>query len=218
MGHPMGLERFSRFQELRRQGHDSRRMGFRVKTGEINIFSNRMRLARAFNGIILDGYSDSTVAGYNAFIQVVLTHSALECFMGVQGLKNKNPKNGKESPQWDKLTDLMAPHEPGHVIALFNSKDKDGKFFDFLHSHLDSELLKTNLTGCRDGSLPNVSYISASVRHMFAHGHLTANANGINPQAVSTICQSTPDFLIRFMDCEFSKVIDTYCAKIDDAA
>lgn len=210
----MGLERFARFQELRRQGHDSRRMGFKVKTGEINIFSNRMRLARSFKGIILDGYSDNSVAGYNAFIQVVLTHSALECFMGVQGL-NRDPRTGKvSSPQFDKLTDLMAPHEPHHVIALFNSKDKDGKLYDFLHSHLDSDRLKANLASCRDGSLPNVSYISASVRHMFAHGHLTANANGINPHDVNAICQSTSDFLIKFMDHEFTKVVDAYCLKI----
>jgi len=213
----MGLERFARFQELRRQGHDSRRIGFKVKTGEINIFANRMRLARAFTGINLEGYSDKSIAGYNAFIQVVLTHSALECFMDVQGLKYKNPKTGRESLQWDKLTDLMAPHEPHHVISLFNSKDKDGKFYTFLHSRLDSELLKKNLVSCREGNLPNISYISASIRHIFAHGHLTANANGINPQCVSTICQSTSDFLIKFMDDEFSKVIDAYCTKIDDA-
>ena len=208
----MGLERYARFQELRGQGHVPRQMGFKATTGEITVLSNRIRLARAFKGLILEGYSDKTVAGYSAFVQIVLTHSALECFMDVQGLTKR-----KGNPQWDLLTDLMAPHEPHHVVALFNSKDKKGKFFDYLHSHLDSDTLKTKFTSCREGNLPNIAYISASIRHIFAHGHLTANASGINPQYVNAICQSTSDFLIKFMDYEFSKVIDAYCTKIDDA-
>lgn len=209
----MGLERFARFQELRQQGHAPRQMGFSAATGQINIFSNRMRLARAFKGLMLEGYSNSTVAGYNAFVQVVLTHSALECFMDVQGLTKKTNRGG--SPQWELLTDLMEPHEPHHVISLFNAKDKNGKFYEFLHSRLDNDKLKSNFTSCREGKIPNIAYISLSIRHIFAHGHLTANANGINPHSVNTICQSTSNFLINFMDYEFSKAIDAYCLKID---
>ena len=71
-------------------------MGFKCKAGDINEFANRVRLVRSFRGLQLDGYADETVAGYNAFLLIFLTHSALERFSEIFGVKNdystKRPK------------------------------------------------------------------------------------------------------------------------------
>jgi hypothetical protein len=199
----MGLQRFAKFQELLRTGHYPRAMGFAVRAGDINIFANRMRLDRSFQGIQLDGYTDDTVLGYNAFFQMLLTHSALECFLDLNGLKNV-----------DQIDDLLKPYEPEKVIQVFIEKDKQGRFFTFLSERVNPKL-KANLMTCRNRDSTNVGYISASVRHIFAHGHLTANANRINPRNVYTICIVTSDFLLSFMDSEFTKKIDAYCANIE---
>ena len=198
----MGLQRFATFQELRRSGHYPRAMGFAVRVGDINIFANRIRLARSFRGIQLDGYTDNTVLGYNAFFQMLLTHSALECFLKLNGLKSVG-----------QLEDLLKPYKPEPVIETFIEKDRDGRLFTFLHKRIE-ERLKPKLEACRNGTSTNVGHISASVRHIFAHGHLTANANRINPRNVYTICKVTSDFLLDFMDREFTKKIDAYCARV----
>ena len=198
----MGLQRFAKFQELLRTGHHPRAMGFTVRAGDINIFANRMRLARSFRGIQLDGYADDTVLGYNAFFQMLLTHSALECFLDLNGLKSV-----------DQIGDLLKPYGPEKVIQIFIEKDRDGRLFTFLHKRIE-ERLKPKLEACRNRTSTNVGYISASVRHIFAHGHLTANANRINPRNVYTICNVTSDFLLDFMDREFTKKIDAYCARV----
>ena len=198
----MGLQRFATFQELRRSGHDPRAMGFAVRDGDINRFANRMRLARSFRGIQLDGYTDDTALGYNALFQMLLTHSALECFLKLNGLNSVG-----------QLEDMLKPYKPEQVIETFIEKDRGGRLFTFLHKRIE-ERLKPKLEACRNGTSTNVGYISASIRHIFAHGHLTANANRINPRNVYTICKVTSDFLLDFMEREFAKKIDTYCARV----
>jgi hypothetical protein len=198
----MGLQRFATFQELRQSGHDPRAMGFAVRVGDINRFANRMRLARSFRGIQLDGYTGNTALGYNALVQMLLTHSALECFLKLNGLESVG-----------QLEELLKPYKPEQVIETFIEKDKGERFFTFLSKHVNPKL-KANLETCRNRTSTNVGYISASIRHIFAHGHLTANANRINPRNVSTICNVTSDFLLDFMEREFAKKIDAYCASI----
>jgi hypothetical protein len=82
----MGLIAFATFQALLKNGHTSKHMGFRGTNGQVNVFANRMRVARSFRGIQLDGYTDASTLGYNAFFQVFLTHSALECYAQLIGL------------------------------------------------------------------------------------------------------------------------------------
>jgi hypothetical protein len=42
------------------------------------------------------------------------------------------------------------------------------------------------------------------VRHIFAHGHLAANSYGINPNHVAAACGTISDFLLDFMDSDFT--------------
>lgn len=195
----MGLSSFKTFQALRKQGHIPSRMGFSSKcsTKEINVFSTRMRLARSFQGLALDGYNPETVLGYGGFFQVFLTHSALECFLRINNLKNVT-----------QLEPLILPYKPEEVIETFFKNDPKLLLFDYLSDHVNKDL-KLRLDDVKARSSCNAAYLSASIRHIFAHGHLTAHSNGIkNTKRVHLICQSISNFLINFMDAEFtSKVV-----------
>jgi hypothetical protein len=48
------------------------------------------------------------------------------------------------------------------------------------------------------------------VRHIFAHGHLAANSSDINPKQVARACEGLSDFLLGFMECDFSRRIAEY--------
>lgn len=160
-----------------------------------------MRLAKNFKGINLEGYSQETNSGYNAFFLVFLTHSALERFVEINSL------------ELDALDFLMAPYNPEKVIQKFVEKDKKGLLYNFIYERINKKL-KVKLSDCRNYNSTNVAYICASIRHIFAHGHLCAHSNGVNPKNVYSICTSISDFLLTFMDAEFAKKIEEYCSKI----
>lgn len=202
----MGLKSFKRYQDLCSQDYYPPRIGFgpkpdgaKVTGGDINRLNARINLAKSFRGINLDGISDKTVAGYDAFFQVFLTHSALEGFMKLYGVKHVSG-----------LSDLLTPHSPEKVVVAFFDLDGKGKLHDFLCEHIDHKgrPIKEGLIRCKHGEDTNVAFISAAIRHIFAHGHLTANANGINPKNINKACISVSDFLVRFMDAEFTRKIN----------
>ncbi|MDP9477074.1 MAG: hypothetical protein M3R38_15550, partial [Actinomycetota bacterium] len=167
----MGLESFGRFQQLRNRGrgYPPSRIGFspKVNTGYINRLDARINVAKSFQGINLPGISEPTVTAYNAFFQVFLTHSALERFIKIIGIKKVSG-----------LDDLITSHGSEKVVKEFFDLDGKGKLYDFLCEHLDEGgMIEKGFSMCKRGESTNVAYVSAAVRHIFAHGHLTANAS-----------------------------------------
>lgn len=203
----MGLESFGRFQQLRRREYVPSRIGFnsKVDTGYINRLNARINVAKSFRRIDLDGINDETVAGYDGFFQVFLTHSALERFMKLYDVKHVSG-----------LDDYLTTHCPEKVVKEFFDLDDKGKLHDFLCNHIDErgKKIEEGLTMCKRGESTNVAYVSAAVRHIFAHGHLTANAGGINPRNVNKACMLVSDFLLHFMDAEFTRKIDACYERI----
>jgi hypothetical protein len=200
----MELQGLAKFHQLLKLDPNPSSIGFgsKVRAGDIIRFANRVRLAKNFKGINLEGYSQETNYGYNAFFLVFLTHSALERFVEINSL------------DLDALDSLMAPYNPEKVIQKFVEKDKKGLLYDFLDGKINKKL-KVKLSDCRNYKSTNVAYVSASIRHIFAHGHLCAHSNGVNPKNVYSICASISDFLLTFMDAEFAKKIDEHYSKLD---
>ncbi len=198
------LQSYDKFHLLRKLDYRPSNLGFgaNVRTGDIIRFASRIRLAKSFRGIHLEEYSQETVSGYNAFLIVFLTHCALERFIEINSL------------ELDALGSFMAPYNPEKVIREFVDKDKKGLLYDFLYEQTNNKKLKANLSECRNCNSTNVAHISAAIRNTFAHGHLCAHANGINPKNVYSICTSLSDFLLNFMDAEFSKKIEEYYNKL----
>lgn len=206
----MGLESFKRYQDLCKRNYFPPRIGYgpkvtgdKVVGGDINRLNARVRLARDCGGMKLESYDEKTTIGYDGFLQVFLTHSALERFMEINALKN-----------YDELFPLMAPYDPGKIIEEFFEGDSKDKLYGFLLEKIDSEKLKKGFSKCKRRESANVARISAAVRNIFAHGHLAANANGINPRRIYASCMSVSDYLLRFMDAEFTKTIDTCYERI----
>ncbi|KST63172.1 hypothetical protein [Mastigocoleus testarum] len=201
----MELQGFNKFQEILHHNHRPPSIGFaeNVSTGDINRFASRIRVAKNFRGINLDGYAENTVYGYDGFFQVFLTHSALEVFMEIMSIKNLGLLEAK-----------IEQYNPEQVIQLFIEKDPKNLLYEFLYQRLTSNKLKDNLNKCHTGSSNNVAYISASIRHIFAHGYLCAYSGGIKPRQVHTICTSISEFLLCFMDLEFAKKIESYYQNI----
>jgi hypothetical protein len=201
----MGLTSFATFQALLKNGHASKNMGFQGTNGQVNVFANRMRVARSFRGIQLDGYTDATTLGYNAFFQVFLTHGALECYAQLIGA----------DPAYSPLiADALQRYAPEPVIQTLIRNDADGRLCTFILSKLKAKTLREIVSACQRGESTNVVGLSAAIRHIFAHGELTAHANRINPQRVHGICMTISDFLLDFMDREFTRQIDAYCTAV----
>ncbi len=203
----MGLNSYGKFQELRkRKGYAPHRTGLVKKVDDIhittyvNLLNARVNVAKSFRGIELEGVGPKTVKGYDAFFQVVLTHSVLERFVRLYG------KTARVST-WEKM---ISPHNPQGVIEEFFELDEGERLFEFLCARLDDrgKPIEDGLIACKNRNSTNVAFISAAIRHIFAHGYLTANVNKANPVKLYRACMLVSDFLLDFMDAEFTKAVD----------
>ena len=197
----MGLEGFARYQELHQLDFYPQMMGYQErKAGSIiNTLHARMRIAKAFQGMHLQGYSEDTVNGYNSIFQLFLTYSAFEKFLALHSLRY--PSNVTE--EW------LAPYSPETVAQEIRLHDKNWKFINFLDEHLQ-RMLKEQVQAFKHGETDNVIFVAAAIRHVFAHGHLTAYAKDTRPKIVKAICDSLSDFLLNFIDTEFSQNIERF--------
>jgi hypothetical protein len=193
----MPVQGFGIYVRLLKQGHTSQLMGLKGKDGDVARWNSRVKLARNFRGLHIIDCSDKTLKGYNALFQVFLTHSALERYLEIIDMKD------------DHLEPLLQPYSPDKTIKEFFDHDKKGKLFEFLSRRLTPRL-RSKLTACRDGTCTNVCCLSASVRHIFAHGHLTAHSYGMNPNQVFAACNAVSEFLLDFMDSDFTMRVGDY--------
>jgi hypothetical protein len=194
----MGIKGYGIFIRLLMEGHNPEQMGLKGTAGDVARWRSRVKLARNFRGVQIDEYSERSLLGYSAFFQVFLTHSALERYLEIVGLTLGNLENA------------LLPYNPHEQMKQFFARDRSGKLFDFLHPRLNSNWLSSKLTACREGTCSNVGCLSASVRHIFAHGHLGATSHDINPKQVAHGCKGISDFLLAFMECDFTYRIGKY--------
>jgi hypothetical protein len=206
----MGLTSFKTFCSLP-QRFKPQAIGFACDIGTINRLSARMGLVKSFQGIQLDGYAEPTIRGYNALLRVFLTHSALECFCEVYGYSTSWPKMGHD------LAPVINLYDPAPVMRIFRERDNQDKLYSFLQKHLTGKSLLKDLKDCKECTSENIVAVSAAIRHVFAHGLLTANANEMNPRAAHAIGTGVADRLFGVMDAEFTKTVEVYCAKKGNA-
>ncbi len=194
----MSLKSFGWFIKLLNDGHQVPQMGLHGSAGDIQRLSARVRAAKAFRGVNLEGVNSATIRGYDAFFQILLTHSTLEQYLCVT------------KQQFDEIEADHVLFGSEKTIKDFFTLDPKDRLFDFVHKHLTNKKLKVQLPKCRDGSCHNVGVISASVRHIFIHGHLSANANDITPTRVHRGCMLVSDFLLQYIDGDFTHRLDKY--------
>ena len=155
----------------------------------------RYRLAKSFRSIILNDYSASTAAAYGEILRVLLAWSAFEVLMKAMGIKQK---------ETDSLLDRNCATS---TVTAIRDADRDGTVADFLLEHLRTDHMQV-LSSYRKGESINVSYFISGIRHVFAHGILSAHSGGVSPEVVGTVCSTVSGFLLRVMDAEFSRCLD----------
>lgn len=154
-------------------------------------YATRFRISKAFEGLNLhDGIGSSTKAGYESLIRLLLTYSAYEKFSSAFGLTSRKQRTKIEEKNG----------VDGRLTELRLHGKKITPLFDFLHEHTSSASLKQNLIeirNCRDGSLV---LLAEAVRHCFAHGSLTPNSWGQDPEIAATVFDLLSSHLMKIME------------------
>jgi hypothetical protein len=158
-------------------------------------FANRFRLAVSFRGMSLEGFTDETAAGYDALTRVFFAWSAFERYAD---LANDRPP----------FRALFAHHPRRHIHELAahcRSLDPEQRLCDFLVTQSLLPVHETHLQRFRDGHDFSVLTLAASIRHIFAHGILTAHPNGLPTESLANIGRSLGNFLIHFIREDFAR-------------
>lgn len=183
-----------------KNGKNAKDFGFKCKDGDLSRVNARYRLAKSFQAVMAETYTQSTLNGYSALMKAMLTYSAFESYVNaVYG--EKKPFDYKMALQILNQKDLS---EIGDRILIL---DKNRKFYAFLIEH-SSSTIKQELKNFYDGNDHNSVYLLASIRHIFAHGSLTPNVKGIKPKKVVSICTLLSDFFLKEIGNHFATLIE----------
>jgi len=164
--------------------------GFNSGTADVNRFSARFRAAASYRGVILEGYSDATAQGYSALCRTLFVWSAFESF-----LKITNQAQGDMGPCFER-------HGGAEIAEALKRADPGNLFYTFIHERVNATHQR-ELANYFNADPCNIGYLASAIRHIFAHGWLTPNANQGDPLVAVSICNQLCDFLILVMDNEF---------------
>jgi len=165
-----------------------------AKAAVVNRFLARYRLARAFRGLDLEGYSPNTLAGYNALTGLSLHWSAFEQF--------------KKALKIESADGLLNKYPTDECLSMIKSLDPYFTFFTFVQDHLTGKSQKIELERFILSGEGSPLLLSKTIRHIFFHGPLTPNAKGVDPLIVQQICDCLSDFIINFIDAEFENNVN----------
>jgi len=179
------------------KGIGAKTIGFALAGDDVSRFAARYRVAKAFQGITLDGYSGDTITGYNSLLRVFLTWSAFERFLRVIGHTQTS------------IEPLLTPYRPNDCLAALRKDDIGKTFYDFVAPRVNQDH-QSRLQEFSNGTLANPTFLASAVRHLFAHGHLTAHAGGSSPEHVDQVCEILVYFHMSVMDGEFTRIVETF--------
>ncbi len=197
--HPTG---YREFEQLIKEGHNTTQFGFQTDGNTVYRFTNRFRLAKEFDEIKFDTYKGDTAMGYNGLFRAFLVYSAFELFLKISGESQST------------ITNVLSPYDPALAIQCILRADSNRQFYDFIDARLIRQNAKAGLSDAYNGASTNITYIASGIRHIFAHGHLSAHANECKPEIVKEICDTIFEFHARVMEQEFRKVINMYKSSI----
>ncbi len=145
--------------------------GFTGRPGDLHRYARRYRKARALSRIILDTYHPVTEDGYAALLRAFLMWGAFEQYLRLIGIEQKH------------AVPLIDPYGPAILDANLRALPGTLPFYKFLLPFLKREN-RTQIQAFLDAKPYNAAYLASSIRHVFAHGTLTANPGGLGPASV----------------------------------
>jgi len=92
------------------------------------------------------------------------------------------------------------------VLDRLRAIDGDSKFYEFLYERVNATH-KRELENYMANDPCNLAYLASAIRHIFAHGWLTPNAGGGEAGTAAALSRQLSDFLLEFMDAQFTKYV-----------
>lgn len=155
-------------------------------------FANRYRLAFRFQGVAIDGFEPETVGGYGALVRLFIVWSVFERYCELTG----------EHAPFGRILGRAGREKLEELSLTFIRHDPDHKLFDFLVQQ-SLEKNRKDLDRFASGNARGVVAVAAALRHIFAHGHLTAHPNGTNAADLQAICDAFSTFFLDLMRSDF---------------
>lgn len=168
-------------------------LDFRGDKFEFYRFANRLRLASNFEGLVIRDYDQETTDAYGSLTKLFLTWSTFEMYCGL----------------CDQPYHSMFRYDPKrftHDLANdYWDYDRDGILIDFLIERSELHGQDHFLKQFADGNNYRAITVAACMRHIYAHGHLTAHPQGLSAEATSKICTLFTHFIGRFIREDFKR-------------
>jgi hypothetical protein len=177
-------------------GDSIRPLWFKGSKFDFYRFANRFRLATSFQGMNLEGFTEETSIGYSALTRVFFSWSAFEGYSDLAG----DPASPYKT--------LLAHHPRHHIrdlAKLCREQDPQNRLGEFLREHAQSAPQVIFLTKFQEGMDLAVLTHAACIRHIFAHGRLTAHPNGLPAENMTTICNALSNFISDFIRSDFQR-------------
>ena len=154
-------------------------------------FVNRYRLAVNFRGVVIDDYGQDTADTYGVIHKLFLMWSTFEMYCHLC-----------DKP-YHKMF-LSYPKHKTHTLAReYRELDSDGVLIDFLIRRSSVHGQDEFMSQFKDGNNLRVITIAACIRHIYAHGHLTAHPQGMTAESTSAICKLFTSFISNFIINDF---------------
>jgi hypothetical protein len=191
------LPGFTRARKLvKASGDSTRSLGFKGSKFDFYRFANRFRLAISFRGLDLEGFTPETTSGYGALTRVFFAWSAFEGYTELAG---------DPAPPYRTLFTYHPRHHIRELAKLCREQDLEDKLGAFLTEHAQSAPQVIFLERFREGNDFAVLTYAACIRHIFAHGRLTAHPNGLPSENITAICNALCTFLSSFIQSDFAR-------------
>lgn len=167
--------------------------------GDLNRFAARYSLAKDFEKIVINNSTPDTMLGYEALMRSLFVWSASEAYHKVL-----SGTGGKYKYLF--FTTL----EKSGLNTSLNAIGPDIKtFYTFILNNCET-FQRPEINNFLAGNDFNPMYLLASIRHVFSHGELSANVEGVNPKSIKLITEVLKDIILDKIDTHFTALVQSH--------
>ena len=177
--------------------------GFKDDWPLVHRFRARYRLAHVCKGLKTEGYQSSTAHGYDALTRTFLSWSLFELFLKMTSTKGDTA-----------IAALLDAHGAPALLDRIKAVPAYDRFFAAILENLDRQKHRTAVTLFLAGQPCDPGIVLACVRHVFAHGFLTPNARGIDPDNAAAICNDMTEFILALVRDHWQRMVGDGLAEV----
>lgn len=165
---------------------------------DIRKFQSRFELAINFEGILVNGYDETTIAGYSAAIKLMLAYNAAEVLGHVLGVDVK---------KWKIENTIVAREYRCWLHQSMDSMNDELIASRLRPLHVGPRLVHEFLSVV-NGRSDNIQVLAAVFRHSMAHGKLTSTFMSSSAAECASIQDHIADYLLQEVEERFSAFVD----------